>query len=74
MDTCAGFRAGCVFFRPTLTRAIRERDCEAFDLVSNLETKLGFTMRPGASLVQIVESQVSMPVETERQQSFDFCL
>lgn len=31
-------------------------------------------MRAGASLVQVVESHVSTPVETERQQSFSFCL
>lgn len=64
----------CIFSTDADLRAIRERDREAFDLVSNLETKLGFTMRPGASLVQIVGANVSIPVETERQQRFSFCL
>ncbi len=30
-------------------------------------------MRPGASLVQIVEAPVSTLAETTRQQSFNFC-
>ena len=45
-----------IFSTDADVRAIRERDRDAFDLVSNLETKLGFTMRPGASFVQIVKS------------------
>lgn len=64
----------CIFSTGADLRAIYEHDREAFDKVSNLETKIGFTMRPGASLVQIVESHVSTLVETERQQSFNFCL
>ena len=44
----------------------------AFDLISNLERKLHFTMRPGASLVQIVEARPSALIEEERQQSFCF--
>ena len=64
----------CIFSTNADLRAIHQRDREAFDLVSNLEAKIGFTMRPGASLVQIVESHVSTLVEPERQQSFNFCL
>lgn len=63
----------CIFSTDADLRAIHEHDREAFNVVSNLETKLGFTMRAGASLVQIVESHVSAPAETERQQSFSFC-
>lgn len=64
----------CIFSSGADLRAIYQRDREAFDLVSNLETKLGFTMRPGASLAQIVESPVLTPAATERQQSLSFCL
>lgn len=64
----------CIFSTDADLRAIRQHDREAFDLVSSLEAKMGFTMRPGASLVQIAEPQVSTPVETERQQSFSFIL
>lgn len=64
----------CIFSTDADLRAIHEHDREAFNVVSSLEAKLGFTMRAGASLVQIVESHVSTPVETERQQSFSFCL
>jgi hypothetical protein len=51
----------CIFSTDGDLRAIYQHDRAAFELVSNLETKLGFTMLPGASLVQIVESQVSTP-------------
>jgi hypothetical protein len=44
----------------------------AFDTISNLETKMGFTMRPGVSLVQIVEAHTSPALEQQRQQSFCF--
>ncbi len=64
----------CIFSSDSDLRLIHQHDREAFELVSNLETKLGFTMRPAASLVHIVKSQVSTPVETDRQQSFSFCL
>lgn len=63
----------CIFSTDADLRAIYQNDPEAFEQVSSLETKLGFTMRPGASLVQIVESQVSAPTEIERQQCFSFC-
>lgn len=63
----------CIFSTDADLRAIHQNDPEAFEQVSGLETKLGFTMRPGVSLVQIVESQVSAPAEIERQQCFSFC-
>jgi 3'-phosphoadenosine 5'-phosphosulfate sulfotransferase (PAPS reductase)/FAD synthetase len=56
----------CIFSTDADLRAIHQNDLEAFEQVSGLEAKLGFTMRPGMSLVQIVESQVSAPAETER--------
>ncbi len=63
----------CIFSTDADLYVIHERDREEFDLVSELETKMCFTMRPGASLVQIVEPQISAPAETERQQCFSFC-
>jgi len=63
----------CIFSTDADVRAIHQHDREAFDLVSNLETEIGFTMRPGASPVQIVEAPFSTSAETARQQSFDFC-
>lgn len=71
--TCADSPAGFASSRPTPTCTRFTSDREAFDLVSNLETKMGFTMRPGASLVQIVGSHRSASVEAERQQCFSFC-
>lgn len=74
MARMLGFsRRVCIFSTDTDLRAIHQYDREAFDVVSNLETKTGFTMRPGASLVQIVEAPVSTLAETTRQQSFNFC-
>jgi hypothetical protein len=64
----------CIFSTDADLQAIHRHDREAFDLVGNLETEMGFPMRPGASLVQIVESPISTSVETERQQTFSFCL
>lgn len=64
----------CIFSTDADLRAIHQHNREAFEMVSNLETKTGFTMRPSASVVQIVESRISVPVETERQQGFSFCL
>lgn len=63
----------CIFSTDADLRAIHQHNTEAFDLVRNLETKIGFTMRPGPSLVQIMEASVSTSAETARQQSFKFC-
>lgn len=65
-------KRGCIFATDSELRAIYRRDRPAFEQVSNLETKLGHTMRPGASLVQIVEARSPTPVEEVRQQSFCF--
>lgn len=62
----------CIFSTNADLRAIYQNDPAAFEQVSNLETKLGYTMRPGVSLVQIVEAHASAPVEKVRQQSFCF--
>jgi DNA sulfur modification protein DndC len=57
----------CIFSTDADLRAIYENDRVAFEQVSHLETKLGYTMRPGASLVQIVSAQTSTPVGVARQ-------
>jgi len=62
----------CIFSTDADLRAIYENDREAFQQVSHLETKLGYTMRPGASLVQIVSAHASTAIEEARQQSFCF--
>jgi 3'-phosphoadenosine 5'-phosphosulfate sulfotransferase (PAPS reductase)/FAD synthetase len=62
----------CIFATDSELRAIYQHDRPAFEQVSNLETKLGHTMRPGARLVQIVAAHAPTPVEEVRQQSFCF--
>jgi hypothetical protein len=62
----------CIFSTDADLRAIYENDRVAFEQASYLETKLGYTMRPGASLVQIVSAHASTPIEEARQQSFCF--
>jgi len=49
----------CIFSTRADIRAIHQYDREAFDIVSQLEEKIDFTMRSGESLVQIVTSQPS---------------
>jgi 3'-phosphoadenosine 5'-phosphosulfate sulfotransferase (PAPS reductase)/FAD synthetase len=46
----------CIFSTNSDLLAIRKHDPDAFDAVSALEQKIGFTMRPTGSLVQIVDS------------------
>lgn len=62
----------CIFSTNADLRAIYENDRLAFEQVSRLESKLGYTMRPGASLVQIVSVQTSTPVEDTRQLTLCF--
>ncbi len=62
----------CIFSTDADLQAIHLHDRPAFDLVADLERKLNFTMRPGASLVQIVEACSSALLEEARQQSFCF--
>ena len=47
----------CIFASDDL-RSIYQHDREAFNLVSQLETETGFTMKPSGSLVQILSSSV----------------
>jgi len=62
----------CIFATNADVRAIYESDRQAFDLVSGLENKLSFTMRPGESLVQIVQAGSPQRTQEERQQTFCF--
>ena len=48
----------CIFASDHDLRSIYQHDREAFDLVSQLETETGFTMKPSGSLVQILSSSV----------------
>jgi 3'-phosphoadenosine 5'-phosphosulfate sulfotransferase (PAPS reductase)/FAD synthetase len=56
----------CIFASDYDLRQIHEHDREAFDLVSGLEEQIGFTMKPGKSLVQIVSE--SRLAESEADQ------
>jgi len=47
----------CIFATEADIRAIYIHDREAFDLVSDLERRIGFTMRHGKSLFQIIGQQ-----------------
>lgn len=62
----------CIFSTDADLLAIHLHDGAAFDLISNLERKSNFTMRPGASQVQIAEARSSALINEERQQSFCF--
>ena len=62
----------CIFSTDADLQAIHVHDRAAFDLIVGLERKLRFTMRPGASLVQIIEAYSSTQEEEARQQSFCF--
>ena len=61
----------CIFSTDADLQAIHLHDRSAFDAIAALERKLNFTMRPGASLVRIVEARSSL-IEEARQQSFCF--
>jgi len=52
----------CIFATATDLVAIEQNDPEAFELVSSLEQRIGFTMRHGRSLVQIVTEAKAIPV------------
>lgn len=62
----------CVFSIDAELLASHLHDRAAFDLISELERKLNFTMRPGTSLVRILEAHSSALIEEERQQCFCF--
>jgi DNA sulfur modification protein DndC len=60
----------CIFSTDADLTAIHQHDRDAFDAVADLEHKLRLTMRPGASLVEIVKAHSSALTEEARQQSF----
>ena len=62
----------CIFSTDADLAAIHQHDPDAFNTAASLERKLKFTMRPGASLVEIVEAHSSKRAEEARQQSFCF--
>jgi hypothetical protein len=62
----------CIFSTDADLTAIHQHDPDAFDAVADFEHKLRFTMRPGASLVEIVKAHSSALTEEARQQSFCF--
>ena len=62
----------CIFATDADLAAIQVNDRPAFERISELERKLNFTMRPGVSLVQIVETHRRNLAEEARQQSFCF--
>ena len=62
----------CIFSTDADLAAIRLHDRAAFDTIADLERRLSFTMRPGASLIQIVEAHSLSVAEEARQQSFCF--
>lgn len=49
----------CIFSTKADLHAIYKNDREAFDMVANLEVKMGFTMRSGESLVQIISTPLA---------------
>lgn len=62
----------CIFATDRDLAAIQVHDPSAFQQISRLEEKLNFTMRPGVSLVQIVEAHKAALSQVSRQQSFCF--
>ncbi len=62
----------CIFATDADLAAIEVHGRPAFEQISELERKLSFTMRPGASLVQIVAAHRRNRAEEARQQSFCF--
>ena len=62
----------CIFSTDADLAAIQTHDPVAFQMVADLERKLNFTMRPDASLVQIVEGRLSTQTAEARQQMFCF--
>jgi DNA sulfur modification protein DndC len=62
----------CIFSTDPDLIAIREHDPEAFHAVSELEQKIGFTMRSTVSLVQIVDTANSVSVSQSAQACLPF--
>lgn len=51
----------CIFSTDADIHAIYKHDREAFDAVSSLEERMGFTMKQGKSLVQIITGPLANP-------------
>ena len=62
----------CIFSTDADLAVIRANDPVVFQMVADLERKLNFTMRPDASLVQIVEGHLSTQAAEAQQQTFCF--
>lgn len=63
----------CIFSTDTDLRRIRDHDPEAFELVSRLEQEIGFTMRAGRSLVQIVTAAPGETTDSRQLGLFATC-
>jgi 3'-phosphoadenosine 5'-phosphosulfate sulfotransferase (PAPS reductase)/FAD synthetase len=62
----------CIFSSDADLLAIHQHDREAFDAVSSLEHKIGFSMRPGSTLVQIQENAEANNSARSQQHSLCF--
>ena len=62
----------CIFSTDADLQAVHAHDRAAVALIVGLERKLRFTMRPGASLVRIIEARSSAQEVEARQQNFCF--
>jgi DNA sulfur modification protein DndC len=62
----------CIFSSDADVLAIHQHDREAFDAVSSLEQKIGFSMRPGVTLVQIEANSQANKLARSQQHSFCF--
>jgi DNA sulfur modification protein DndC len=62
----------CIFSSDTDLVAIHQHDRDAFDAVSSLERKIGFSMRPGATLIQIQANSEASKLVRSQQHSFCF--
>jgi 3'-phosphoadenosine 5'-phosphosulfate sulfotransferase (PAPS reductase)/FAD synthetase len=62
----------CIFSTDANIRAIYQHDRSSYEAISALEQKIGFTMRPGASLVQILQNANASVERGSQQQHFCF--
>jgi hypothetical protein len=73
VDICAGFRVAFgIFSTDADIRAIYQDDRSSYEAISALEQKIGFTMRPGASLVEILQNANASVERRSQQQHFCF--
>jgi DNA sulfur modification protein DndC len=62
----------CIFSTDSDLLAIRKHDPDAFHAVSELERKIGFTMRSSGSLVQITDTAQSVAAARDEQVCLPF--